>query len=136
MKGRTDAEGMSRLVSRIKGHPDGASKPSGAGTASPRGPQSQWNATDAWGESRDVAASGPLSPEMEGGRLQMAVVEIQIDNIHLELDSQMYRTAQLETLLTGVQVELHELIQLVTRLRHEVVNKPASVDRSPGHVVH
>jgi hypothetical protein len=69
-------------------------------------------------------------------RLEIAVIEMQIDNIHLELDAQMYRTTQLETLLVGIKEELHELIDLVKSLQQEVMNRPATAERAERTVLH
>ena len=124
-------------VSALKGHPDRAgNKPVGGTAAKTRVPKRRPAATDAWGESRDADALQSAQPEKDTGRLEIAVIEVQIDNIHLELDTQMYRTAQLETLLVGIKEELHELIELVKWLQTEVSNKTASVERSHRTVLH
>jgi hypothetical protein len=70
------------------------------------------------------------------GRTAARVIQVQIDNIHLELDTQMHRTAQLETLLVGIKEELHELIDLVKWLQHEVLNKHAPGERAERTVLH
>jgi hypothetical protein len=98
------------------------------GTASRRRPQSQPSPTDSREEAPDV--------EIEGDGLQMAVIEKQIDNIHLELDTQMSRTAQLETLLIVIKDELHELIEMVKWLQDEVLNKPARIVDISRKVLH
>jgi hypothetical protein len=124
-------------VSAQKGHPDHAgNKPVGGTAAKTRLPKRRPAATDAWGEPRDVDAPRSGLPERDSGRLEIAVIEVQIDNIHLELDTQMSRTAQLETLLVGIKEELHELIELVKWLQTEVSNKTASVERSHRTVLH
>jgi hypothetical protein len=99
-------------------------------------PKSQPGAADAWDRARDAGASQPMPLETVSDRLELAVIEMQIDNIHLELDAQLYRTAQLETLLVGIKDELHELIDLVKWLQHEVLNRPASAEGTERTVLH
>jgi hypothetical protein len=124
-------------VSALKGRPDHAgNKPAGGAAAKTRVPKRRPTATDAWGEPRDVDAPQSGQREKDGGRLEIAVIEVQIDNIHRELDTQMYRTAQLETLLVGIKEELHELIELVKWLQHQVSNKHASVEGTHRTVLH
>jgi hypothetical protein len=100
-----------------------------------RGQQGQSRATDARREARDVPASQP-APEIEGDCLETAVIEMQIDNIHLELDIQTHRTAQLEVLVRGVRDEVRELTELVKWLRDEVLSHSASGHCAPREVVH
>jgi len=94
--------------------------------------------TDARAQARDVDASQPMTPEpdLEGDRLDLAVIEMQINNIHLELDAQMHRTAQLETLLIGIRDELRELIEMVTWLRHEMLDKSGPVRGGRRNILH
>ena len=69
-------------------------------------------------------------------RLEVAVIEMQIDNIHLELDTQTDRTARLESRMTALEDTLHELMQVVQRLQDEVGNKRAPVDDISHGVFH
>jgi uncharacterized protein YoxC len=69
-------------------------------------------------------------------RLEIAVIEMQIDNIHLELDTQTDRTARLESRMTALEDTLHELMQVVQRLQDEVGNKRAPVDDISHGVFH
>jgi hypothetical protein len=125
-------------VSALKGHPDraGTGKPVAGTAAKERAARRRPRPTDARREARDVDASSSVQSEIVSDRLEIAVIEVQIDNIHLELDAQMYRTAQLETLLVGIKEELHELIDLVKWLQHEVLNTRASVEGTERTVLH
>jgi hypothetical protein len=123
-----------RAVVGIHEHPNHAGKPSAVcGTTSKREPGIQLTAVDAR-KRHAMSVRQPVAPEMEGDRLEIAVLEMQVDNIHLELDTQMRRTAQLETLLTEIEDTLHELTEMVRWLRHEVSDKSASVEGSPRNV--
>jgi hypothetical protein len=75
-------------------------------------------------------------PRVGGTARKLGRKSRQIDNIRLELDAQRYRTTQLETLLRGIKDDVHELIELVKWLQHEVLNKPASIERTPRNVLH
>jgi hypothetical protein len=125
-------------ASVLKGHPDhaGNQKPVGGTAARERLPKRRPRPTGPQGEAPDAGASPSVQPEMQSDRVEMAVIEVQIDNIHLELDTQMHRTAQLETLLMGIKEELRELIDLVKWLQHEVLNKHASSERAERTVLH
>ena len=73
---------------------------------------------------------------MQGDRAEIAVIEQHIDQIRRELDTQMYRTAQLETVLIGIRDELRDLMEIVKCLRNDGCNNPASVVGTPRKVFH
>jgi hypothetical protein len=54
----------------------------------------------------------------------LAVVQVQFDNIHRELDSQMHRSTQLEGLIRRVEDKLRELIGLSKWLRDDGGSHP------------
>jgi hypothetical protein len=112
--------------------PGRGGKPSAVGGAS-SGPQRQPSAMK---DARDVGASQPLTPNLHGDRVEIAVIEKQIDQIHQDLDTQMYRTAQVETVLIGIRDELRDLMELVKCLRNDAWNNAAYVVGTPRKVFH
>jgi hypothetical protein len=126
-----------RAVSGMKGRLSCGRAPGGArGAASKRRPQDQPCAATAGREARDVGASQRATSIMAVYRLEVAVIEMQIDNIHLELDTQTDRTARLEARMTALEDTLHELMEVVQRLQDEVGNKRAPVDDISHGVFH
>jgi vacuolar-type H+-ATPase subunit E/Vma4 len=73
---------------------------------------------------------------MKGRHLERAVLQMQIDNIHLELDTQAQRMAQQQLHMAGIEDRLRELIALSKWLQNDGGSRPAPGAGLPRKVSH
>jgi len=66
----------------------------------------------------------------------LSVVQMQIDNIHQELDTHMHRSAQLATQITRVEDKLCELIGLSKWLQDDGGSRPTPGAGLPRKISH
>jgi hypothetical protein len=66
----------------------------------------------------------------------LSVVQMQIDNVHREVETQMQRTSQLETLMAGIEDKLRELVALSEWLRDDGGSRPTPGAGFPRKMSH
>ncbi len=113
-----------------RGLPGTKRQPGPAGTRGPIGLVGQTGAKGqrgARGVAGPTGASRPAARITSADRIELlSVVQMQIDNIHRELDTQMHRSTQLEILIRRVEDKLGELIGLSKWLQDDGGSRPTS----------
>jgi hypothetical protein len=124
-----------RGVPATKDRPGRKPGPMGlAGRTGPRGPR---GARGARGDAGAAGASPPAARITGADRIELlSVVQVQIDSIHRELDTQMHHSAQLGSLLAGMESKLRELIALVRLPPDDGGSRPPSRAAFPRRVSH
>jgi Collagen triple helix repeat (20 copies) len=108
-------------------HPRGVAGPKGqqgrAGKAGPVGLPGKTGATGRRGARGGQGATGAIGASLPAARITgadrvelLSVVQMQMDNVHRELDTQMIRMARLETAMAGIEDKLRALVAEVSTL--------------------
>ena len=102
-----------RRVAGTIGQPGRPGKPGPIGLVGNTGPKGQRGARGARGAAGQAGVSPPPAHITGAERIELlSVVQVQFENVYRELDKQRHRSAQLETLIAGMESGLRELIGL------------------------
>src|SRR5712692_10378721 len=125
-----------RRVPGTKGEPGRPGKQGPIGLVGKTGATGRRGLRGSQGKAGPAAASLPAPRITAADRIELlSVVQLQIDNIHRELDTQMHRSAQLGSLIAAMENKLRELIELV-KGPDDGGSRPASRVVFPRRVSH
>jgi hypothetical protein len=126
-----------RGVPGVKGQPSRAGKPGPIGQAGKTGPKGQRGARGARGEAGVANASLPAARMTGADRIELlSVVQMQIDNIHRELDTWANWAVKMETLIAQMADKFRELESPSKRLQGDGGSRPTPGAGLPPKVSH
>jgi hypothetical protein len=126
-----------RRVPGAKGQPSRASARGPIGLVGKTGAKGQRGVRGAQGKAGPAGASLTAARITGADRVELlSVVQMQIDNIHRELDAQTHRSGQLEVLITRVENQLRELIALSKWLQSDGGRRPTPGAGVPPKISH